>query len=262
MGESTGPSPRTRCVAITGAASGIGLRVASDLVAEGHRVWCLDRDLAKLTEAVASLRGTGVAEALALDVADEAAVASTFATIGAACGGRLHGLVNSAGILVVGRFEDLAPEQWERAFRVNVIGSYLTIKHAAPLLREARPGHVVNLASIAGKLPGPYTTPYSASKAAVISLTRSAAAALGPDVLVNAVCPGPVDTPMYVEMHAGLAAAGAPEELRFERRSTQSPLGRAASVDEISATIRFLLSEAADGITGEDVNVSAGFVMH
>jgi len=261
-GRDRSASARRGCVVVTGAASGIGSQVALDLAAGGWHVWCLDRDLERLSETVARAREVGVADPFTLDVADEAAVASAFATVGDTCEGRLDGLVNSAGILVVGRFETLEVAQWEGAFRVNVIGSYLTIKHAIPLLRAARPGRVVNLASIAGKIPSAFTAPYNASKAAVISLTRSAALALAPDILVNSVCPGPVDTPMYAQMDAGLDAADAPGELRFARRSTLAPLGRAGTVAEISAVILFLLSGAADFITGEDVNVSGGMVMY
>jgi meso-butanediol dehydrogenase/(S,S)-butanediol dehydrogenase/diacetyl reductase len=236
--------------------------VALDLAAGGRHVWCLDRDLDRLSETVARVREVGRADLIALDVADEAAVAAAFATVGAACGGRLDCLVNSAGVLVVARFEAFEAAQWERVFRVNVVGSYLTIKHAIPLLRAARPGRVVNVASIAGKLPGPYTAPYNASKEAVISLTRSAALALAPDILVNSVCPGPLDTPMYEAMNAGLDEADAPAELRFARRSTVAPMGRAGTVAEISAVILFLLSDAAGFVTGEDVNASGGMVMY
>jgi meso-butanediol dehydrogenase/(S,S)-butanediol dehydrogenase/diacetyl reductase len=257
-----GASAHRGCVAVTGAASGIGSQVAFDLAAAGRHVWCLDRDVEGLSRAVARVREVGDADAVALDVADESAVISAFATVGSACAGRLDGLVNSAGILIVGRFEALEPGQWERAFRVNVLGSYLTIKHAIPLLRAARPGRVVNLASIAGKLPSAFTAPYNASKAAVISLTRSAALALAPDILVNSVCPGPVDTPMYKQMDAGLDDADAPGELRFARRSRLAPLGRAGTIEEISAVVMFLLSDAANFITGEDVNVSGGMVMY
>jgi meso-butanediol dehydrogenase / (S,S)-butanediol dehydrogenase / diacetyl reductase len=255
-------SPRGGCFVVTGAAGGIGSRVALDLAADGHHVWCLDRDLDRLAETVARVQETGAADLIALDVADEAAVAAGFATVGGACGGRLDGLVNSAGVLVVGRFEAFEPAQWERVFRVNVLGSYLTIKHAIPLLRAAQPGRVVNVASIAGKLPGPFTAPYNASKAAVISLTRSAALALAPDILVNSVCPGPLDTAMYEQMNDGLDEAEAPAELRFAQRSTVAPLGRAGTVAEISAVILFLLSHDAGFITGEDVNASGGMVMY
>ena len=255
-------SPQRVCVAVTGAASGIGSQVVVDLARAGRHVWCLDREPGRLSETVAAARQVGDADAIEMDVTDEAAVAAAFAAIGEACDGRLHGLVNSAGILVVGQFEALEAAQWERVFRVNVLGSYLTIKHAIPLLRAARPGRVVNLASIAGKLPSAYTAPYNASKAAVISLTRSAALALAPDILVNSVCPGPVDTPMYEQMDAELDDADAPEVLRFARRATLAPMGRAGTPAEISAVILFLLSEAADFVTGEDVNVSGGMVMH
>ena len=255
-------SPRRSCVAVTGAASGIGAQVAFDLAASGRHVWCFDRDLDRLTETVARVREVGDADALALDVADEAAVVAAFGAVGGACEGRLDGLVNSAGMVVVGRFEALTTDDWERVFRVNVLGSYLAIKHAIPLLRSARPGRVVNLASVAGKIPSAYTAPYNASKAAVISLTRSAALALAPDILVNSVCPGPVDTPMYEQLDAGLDDADAPMELRFTQRSMLAPLGRAGTLPEISAVIKFLLSGDADFITGEDVNVSGGMVMY
>ncbi len=249
-------------VAVTGAAAGIGAQVAIDLAAAGRTVWCLDRDAHGLAQTLTRVRQVGDAQMLPLDVTDEAQVAAVFATIGERSGGRLDGLVNSAGVIVVGRFEALEVADWQRAFMVNVVGSYLTIKHAAPLLRAATPGRVVNMASVAGKLPAAYTAPYNASKAAVISLTRSAALALAPNVLVNSVCPGPVGTAMYREIDARLGELGAPAELHFATRSTLGPLGRAATTAEISAAILFLLSEGAAFITGEDLNVSGGMVMH
>ena len=255
-------SPGHGCVAVTGAAGGIGLQVVLDLAEAGRHVWCLDRDPEGLSKSVALARAVGEADALVVDVADEASVAAAFVTIGDTCGGRLEGLVNSAGVLVVGRFEALVAADWDRAFRVNVVGSYLTIKHAIPWLRAAPPGRVVNLSSIAGKIPAEFTAPYNASKAAVISLTRSAALALAPDILVNAVCPGPVGTAMYDQMDAQLDAAGAPGELRFAPRSKLAPMGRAGTVAEISAVIGFLLSGASSFVTGEDVNVSGGMVMY
>jgi NAD(P)-dependent dehydrogenase (short-subunit alcohol dehydrogenase family) len=260
--ERTDGRPHHLCVAVTGAAGGIGSQVAYDVAAGGRHVWCMDRDVERLAEAVARAREVGQADGMVLDITDEAAVASAFRSIGDACGDRLDGLVNAAGIIAVGSFDSFEPAQWERVFRVNVVGSYLTIKHAIPLLRAARPGRVVNVASIAGKIAGPYTAPYNASKAAVISLTRSAALGLAPDVLVNSVCPGPLDTPMYEQLNAGLDAAGAPPAFRFAQRSTVSPLGRAGTVAEISAVILFLLSDAAGFVTGEDVNASGGMVMY
>lgn len=249
-------------VAITGAAAGIGAQAAVDLAAAGRHVWCLDRDAAGLSGTLERIGATGgTADAIRLDVTDEDAVAAAFRTIGERAGGRLAGLVNAAGVIIVGRFESFAAADWERVFAVNVVGSYLTIKHALPLLRAAAPGRVVNLASIAAKLPTAWTVPYNASKAAVVSLTRSAALSLGPDVLVNCVCPGPVGTEMYDTIDARLDELGAPAELRFAARSRANPLGRAGTAAEVSAAICYLLSDAAGFITGEDLNVSGGMVM-
>jgi len=248
--------------AITGAAAGIGAQVALDLAAVGQHVWCLDRDAAGLATTVDRIRAAGgAADAVTLDVTHEAAVVDAFRTIGEGADGRLAGLVNCAGIIVVGRFESFAVADWERVFSVNVVGSWLTIKHALPLLRAAAPGRVVNLASIGAKLPTAWTAPYNASKAAIVSLTRSAALSLGPDVLVNCVCPGPLATDMYSQIDARLDELGAPPEVRFAARSTANPLGRAGTVAEVSAAICYLLSDAAGFITGEDLNVSGGMVM-
>lgn len=249
-------------VAITGAAAGIGAQVAVDLAAAGRHVWCLDRDATGLTATLGRIRAAGgTGDAITLDVTDEPAVARAFATIGGGAGGRLAGLVNGAGVIVVGSFESFEVADWERVFAVNVIGSWLTIKHALPFLRAAAPGRVVNLASVAAKLPTAWTAPYNASKAAVVSLTRSAALSLAPDVLVNCVCPGPLATEMYERLDERLTELGAPAAARYADRSTANPLGRAGTLAEVSAAIAFLLSDAAGFITGEDLNVSGGMVM-
>jgi NAD(P)-dependent dehydrogenase (short-subunit alcohol dehydrogenase family) len=252
---------RARIIAVTGAASGIGAQVAVDLAASGHLVWCLDREQSGLDATLARIRKVGSGEALALDVTDESQVIAVFQTIGQHSDGRLDGLVNSAGVVVVGPFEQLEVADWQRAFTVNVIGSFLTIKYASRLLRAAAPGMVVNLASIAARSPSLFTAPYNASKAAVLSLTRSAAVALAPGILVNSVSPGPIGTPMYQTIDDGLDAAGAPPELHFGMRSTMNPLGRAGTTAEVSAAILFLLSDAARFMTGQDISVNGGMLM-
>lgn len=249
-------------VAITGAAAGIGAQVAQDLAGAGRHVWCLDRDATGLAATMDRLRAAGgTGDAMTLDVTDEAAVADAFRTIGERAGGRLAGLVNGAGVIVVGRFESFTVADWERVLSVNVIGTWLAITHALPLLRAAAPGRVVNIASIGAKLPTAWTAPYNASKAAVVSLTRSAALSLAPDVLVNCVCPGPVATEMYARIDARLDELAAPPDVRFAARSRANPLGRAGTAAEVSAAICYLLSDAAGFITGEDLNVNGGMVM-
>ena len=246
---------------VTGAASGIGLATAQRLYRAGHGVWCLDRDAGRLGAAFPELVGSGI-RSLTVDVSDDVAMRAAFDVIGSKSDGRLNGLVNSAGVVPMGAFDDLSVADWELAFRVNVIGSYLAIRYSTPLLRSSGGGSIVNLASMAAKLAGPYTAPYNASKAAVISLTRTAATCLAPSIRVNAVCPGVVSTPAYEMIDATLISLGAPSTLQSVARAASAPIGRPASSDEVATVIEFLLSEAAAYITGEDVNVTGGFVMH
>jgi NAD(P)-dependent dehydrogenase (short-subunit alcohol dehydrogenase family) len=102
-------------------------------------------------------------------------------------------------------------------------------------------------------------TPYAASKAAVLSLTRSAAASLGPEICVNAVCPGIIDTPMWERLDTGLKQIGA--QLGFASRSAESALGRPGSADEVAKVIAFLLSASASYVTGAHLTISGGLVM-
>jgi NAD(P)-dependent dehydrogenase (short-subunit alcohol dehydrogenase family) len=245
---------------VTGAASGIGLAIVHRLAAVGHRVWALDLSADRLERALETA-GLPSVEPLVSDVGDESGVQSALRRVAAAAD-HLDGLVNCAGIIPVAPFELHSVSDWERSYRVNVIGTYLMLRASLPLLRAGQAASVVNLASMAAKIPGPYTVAYNASKAAVVSLTRSAAAALAPDIRVNAVCPGVVDTPMYEAIDARLHALGAPDLLRFEARAASAPAGRPASADEIATVIEFLLGPGAAFVTGEDVNVTGGFVMH
>jgi NAD(P)-dependent dehydrogenase (short-subunit alcohol dehydrogenase family) len=245
---------------VTGAASGIGLAVVHRLIATGHRVWALDHNADRLERVLATAELPDV-ERLVCDVGDESSVAAALGQV-AAKADHLDGLVNCAGIIPVAPFERHSVSDWERSYRVNVIGSYLVLRAALPLLRAGQGASVVNLASMAAKIPGPYTVAYNASKAAVVSLTRSAAVALAPGIRVNAVCPGVVGTPMYEAIDARLNELGAPEMLRFEARGASAPVGRPASAEEIATVIEFLLGPGAAFVTGEDVNVTGGFVMH
>ena len=247
-------------VVVTGAASGIGLATALRMARRGHHVWCLDRDGDRLAQALEAEPGLET-EPLTVDVADEASVERALATVASRCD-RLDGLVNSAGVIPVAPFAAHSVADWELSYRVNVIGSYLAIRSALPMLRRSPEASIVNLASMAGKLAGPYTAAYNASKAAVISLTRSAAVALAPGIRVNAVCPGVVMTPAYEKIDARLQELDAPPILRSTNRAATAPIGRPATADEIASVIEFLLGPGAAFVTGEDINVSGGFVMH
>lgn len=246
-----------RVVAVTGAGSGISGEVARELLHAGARVLALDvnrKGLQTLAESAPDR-----VEAVVCDITDEAGVEAAYSTAVTRFG-RLDGLVNGAGIVDSAPFLEFGRREWERAFTVNVWGSYVMIKHAVPHLRRAGGGSIVNFSSSGGKLANPFTAPYAASKAAIISLTRSAAGALAPDIRVNAVVPGIIDTPMWKQLDQEFEAINVP--ISLQSRSGTIPLGRPGRPDDVGAGVLFLLSDAARYITGEDLNISGGQVMH
>ena len=180
-----------RAAIVTGGSSGIGLAIARMLRDEGYDLTLASRRLEKI-EAAAKELG---AVAVAADVADEAACERLVAGHRERFG-RLDMLVNSAGIGIAGTVESLSAKHLDLTIGVNLRGLFLVTQKAIPMLRESR-GWIVNLASIAGTLPTPGLSSYGATKAAVISLTRSLNEELDADgVRAVAICPGFVDTPM------------------------------------------------------------------
>jgi NAD(P)-dependent dehydrogenase (short-subunit alcohol dehydrogenase family) len=245
---------------ITGAAGDIGAATARRLAAAGHHVFLADLDGAAVETLAEQLTEAGsAATALRLDVADEESVASAFAQV-AEQGGSLDVLVNGAGIVTVERFDEFTRDDWLRIYEVNVYGSYLCIKHATPLLRAAdEPARIINIASGAGKRPAPMIAPYACAKAAVISLTRSAAVALAPEIRVNSVSPGVIEGAMWKQtLDTRLEALGAPPSALFAGRVGGLPLARGGDPAEVAETIAFLASPASSYLTGQDINVDGG----
>jgi NAD(P)-dependent dehydrogenase (short-subunit alcohol dehydrogenase family) len=180
-----------RAALVTGGSSGIGLAIARMLRGEGFELTVASRRPERIEAAAAELGATAVAA----DVSDAAACERLVAEHRARFG-RLDVLVNAAGIGIAGRVEDLPAKHLDLQLGVNLRGLFLLTQAAIPLLRESR-GWIVNLASIAGTLPTPGLAAYGATKAAVISLTRSLNEELDADgVRAVALCPGFVDTPM------------------------------------------------------------------
>jgi NAD(P)-dependent dehydrogenase (short-subunit alcohol dehydrogenase family) len=248
----------SRVVAITGAASGIGRGTAQRLLKEGWTVLALDRDQAGLEALRRELLSGGERlHTQVCDVASAESVATVFQAIGRRFG-RLNGLVCSAGLLRIGTLDAMAVEDFDALFAVNVRGLWLSAREAMPLLKAAgRSGElarVVFLASISGLRHKIDSGAYAATKAAVIALTKVMAVECAADkVLVNAVAPATVDTPM-VRPHLN------PGDNTRYRTSGTSPLGRIAQAEDVAAVIAFLMSEDAGYVNGTVIPVDGGTV--
>lgn len=246
---------------VTGAGRGIGRSIALRLAAGGAAVIAADRDEAGAAETAKEIAGRG-GEAVALH-SDVATASGRQRCIEAAVDGfkRLDILVNNAGIMRVHRPEAVTEAEWDEIMAVNLKAVFFACTAARSYM--ARGGRIVNLASIAGKLPTPWWAPYGVSKAGVISLTRSLAAAFAPDVRVNCVCPGPAETEMWRYMNEeGADRVNLPRG-RFAETGVQNiPLGRFAEPDDVAGVVAFLCSPEAAYMTGQAVNVSGGRVFH
>jgi NAD(P)-dependent dehydrogenase (short-subunit alcohol dehydrogenase family) len=203
---------QTRPVAlVTGSSSGIGAEIARRLGADGHHVVVNSRSSVEAGRAVAEEVGGSYLQA---DVADETQARALVDAV-LAEHGRLDVLINNAGTTQVIAHGDLAaatPEIWRRLYDVNVVAPFVLVTAAEAALRAAAPGCVVNVSSLAGVRPTGSSIPYAASKAAFNPPTRLLAKALGPDIRVNAVAPGLIETPWtqdWNDLHA-LVGAGAP----------------------------------------------------
>jgi 3-oxoacyl-[acyl-carrier protein] reductase len=236
-----------RTAAITGGAMGIGFAVAQRLVDSGARVALWDRDEKALAQAKAALGGNALV--WQLDVADAPAVARVTQATADAFGG-LDVLVCSAGI--TGPNVPLAEypvDDWKRVFDVNVHGVFLCNRAAVPLMQKRDYGRIVNIASVAGKEGNPNASAYSASKAAVIGLTKSLGKELAKTgIRVNCVTPAAVRTAIFDQM----------TQQHIDFMLSKIPVGRFGSVDEIAALVCWLATEECSFSTGAVFDLSGG----
>jgi 3-oxoacyl-[acyl-carrier protein] reductase len=236
-----------RTAAITGGAAGIGLAVARRLAASGARVALWDRDEKMLADAKAALGGNALA--FALDVTDADAVLRATQATAAACGG-IDALICSAGI--TGPNVTLAEypvDEWKQVFNVNVHGVFLCNRAVVPVMRNKDYGRIVNIASVAGKEGNPNASAYSASKAAVIGLTKSLGKELAKTgIRANCVTPAAVRTAIFDQM----------SQQHIDFMLAKIPLGRFGTVDEIAAMVCWLASEDCSFSTGAVFDLSGG----
>lgn len=245
-----------RVAVVTGAGGGIGRATCLRLSAEGAAVLATDLPGAPLDETLATVRdGGGRCEGLEADVADAASWQLTARAAVEHFGGA-DVLVNNAGIEgAVQPMSDYPEEVFDRVLAVNVRGVWLGMRALAPLLAQRGGGAIVNLASVAGLGGSVNLSAYTASKHAVIGLTKSAALELAPQqIRVNAVCPSPIETRMMRSLEEGLGAiegAAAVHDLIAAR----IPLGRYGTPEEVAALITFLASDDARFLSGAAIPI-------
>jgi NAD(P)-dependent dehydrogenase (short-subunit alcohol dehydrogenase family) len=247
-----------RVVAVTGAARGIGAGIAEAALAAGARVALIDRDEATARETARRLDSSGKRTlAFGADVTDPASLAEAAAAAAARLGA-LSGWVNNAGIVQMIAASDLTAEAWRREFEVNAGG----VMNGAQAARRAFAGHggaIVNIASNAGKVGFPNMAAYNAAKAAVINLTRSLAREwAGERINVNAVCPGSVATPMLRDVANQLSRETGRGSDELFAGMVPAQLGRHIQPIEIGRVVVFLLTEAAEVIRGQSINLDGG----
>jgi 2-keto-3-deoxy-L-fuconate dehydrogenase len=239
---------------ITGAASGIGLATARAFAEAGAQVTILDLKAEQAVEAAASLSIPGIG--IACDVTDRTSVERAFAE--AAAAGPIEILVNSAGIAHIGTLLSTTPEDFDRLYRVNILGTYLCMQAAVPQMQQRGGGVIVNLASIAATAGLPDRFSYSMTKGAVLSMTLSVARDyLADKIRCNCISPARVHTP-FVDNFVARTYPGREEEM-MQKLSQAQPIGRMARPEEIGWLALYLCSDAASFITGTDYPIDGGF---
>jgi D-sorbitol dehydrogenase (acceptor) len=244
-----------RAVLVTGAASGIGAAYVKMARRKGAKVYAVDRDEDSLKELAQSTRSH-------YEVCDLSNVEEIPGLVERCCGsiGGIDGLLNGAGIFQTRDILEISVADFDRMFAINLRALFFMMQAAAEEMIRRDGGSIVNIASTAARVPRPISSHYAASKAAVVSFTRSAAASLGPHgVRVNAICPGVIETPMIQEVLKDWAEhfGSSPSDLEAEWGS-MNPMGRLGRPNEVAEVIRFLLSGDASYVNGESIGINGG----
>lgn len=254
-----------RSAIVTGGGSGIGAAVAKELGRAGAHILVQDLALEAAASVAEDIRSAGgSADSVGGDVSSPGDVSSIVDDLLNARG-RVDILVNNAGIQHVSPIEDFPLEQWNRLIGVMLTGPFLLTQAVVPAMRRNSWGRIINISSVNGKRGDPGKAAYCSAKHGVIGLTRVVALETATDgITVNAICPGLIDTPFIQNQLAGLAAMhGLTTDEALDRIYLPLvPQKRMLDPGEIATMVRYLASEEGRGITGQAINVSAGWIMH
>ena len=254
-------------VLITGAAKGIGRATALAFAREGAQLALLDIDAEGLAEVKAEAEAIGVSATVAqTDLSQEAGINKGIDAVLAATAGQLDILVNNVGAGAVRRFDEMSDADWDATMQLNFMSYVRTCRKLLPVLRQRQRPVIINNASDLARQPEPVPLDYSASKAAVLALTKGLARAEGPRIRVNAVAPGPIWTPFWTKP-GGFAETmstfhGKPpqEAVEYEMSLRQLPLGRLGTAEEVANVVVFLASDLASFVTSAVWGVDGGSI--
>lgn len=252
---------------VTGASGGIGLATARMLCAEGARVLLVSRDPTRLEAAATECARSGADGLVEYMTADVIEPASASRCVEACVErfGRIDALVNNAGTTALRSLDELTDDEWQAQWELNVMAPMRFMQAAAPPMAGRGGGRIVNVSSSSGKRPGLANAAYSVTKSAQLSLSRVYADAYASrGVLVNAVAPGPVGTPLWMD-GGGLAdqvarREGTSAEAAVQSMQARIPLGRLGTAEEVAGVIVYLCSERAAFVTGAAWSVDGGYV--
>lgn len=251
-----------RRVLITGGGRGIGRAAALRLAEAGNAIAVTARSASEL-EAVAEearRRGASSSAALSVDLTDPAAAASLAARAADALGGNAEIFVHAAGISTIAPLSRLDPRDWDRSFAVNVDAAFQIARHLVEPMRTSGWGRIITIASLRARVGVPTTAAYTASKHALLGLTRVIASEVAPyGVTANAVVPGWVDTKMVRdEIDKFAAELDVPQKEAQRRLLREQRIGRFLQPEEVAGLVDYLCSDAAAGVTGQALHIDGG----
>ena len=254
----------SRIAIVTGAGRGIGRATALELARLGADIVVAELDRVTADRTASEVKGLGRrAIVVPTDVTSRAALATMVERTQAEFG-RLDILVNNAGIYRAAATLDVTEEHWDAVLDINAKAVFFASQAVLPVMIAQKRGVIVNLASLAGKIGSKTNLPYNASKAAVVSMTKSLALAHAADgIRVNCVCPGFVETDMWAKVAKEQGALlGMSAEEFTRQRAAAVPLGRMEKPEDVANVIGFLCSDKSAYMTGQALNVTGGVIMH